>query len=239
MTTKLPMLGLRGVVILPWQTVPLFVGREKSVNTIQHANSTKQELLCLGQRHPENPSPNDVNDFFEIGCVCRIDQVVVSPGNPQIKVILEGLRPARILSLDYMSEISLAVVEDLLQPSGESDVQSDEILDLAIEHENSKTYLSMLSRAKETLDNAVTFSPYDRCLLSNFADQGDTSGLLRQFVTLSTIDSELRQRLLETPGEKQRLAMAREIVVADVQHNSRKIAELEKELGITNNRSRR
>ncbi|HWN67288.1 MAG TPA: LON peptidase substrate-binding domain-containing protein, partial [Haliangium sp.] len=44
-TRTLPLLPLRDIIVFPHMVVPLFVGREKSINALEEAMEADKELL--------------------------------------------------------------------------------------------------------------------------------------------------------------------------------------------------
>ena len=51
---NLPVLPLRNIVVFPNMVVPLFVGRDKSINALEHVMDKDQELLFLSQKKLRN-----------------------------------------------------------------------------------------------------------------------------------------------------------------------------------------
>lgn len=67
--TALPVLPLRDVVIFPNIMVPLFIGREKSVNALEYAISSsnhQNEIFLVAQKDGsvDNPEPEDQSSIF-------------------------------------------------------------------------------------------------------------------------------------------------------------------------------
>ena len=48
---KLPLLPLRDVVVYPHMVLPLFVGREKSIEALEDAMATDKQVLLVAQRN--------------------------------------------------------------------------------------------------------------------------------------------------------------------------------------------
>lgn len=62
---RVPVLPLRDVIIFPHMVVPLFVGREKSINALEECVSRKQELFLVAQRQANVANPTE-KDLFRI-----------------------------------------------------------------------------------------------------------------------------------------------------------------------------
>ncbi len=113
-----PLLPLRDVIIFPHMVVPLFVGREKSINALEECVARKCELFLVAQRQATTVSPGK-DDIFEIGTLGTILQILRLPDNT-VKVLIEGKRRARVLrynETDRMIEAEVEELEDVL-PAG-------------------------------------------------------------------------------------------------------------------------
>ncbi len=87
---SLPMMGLRDVVIFPNSIVPLFVGRESSINAIQKALAEHdKKIFLVTQRSATKDAPTQ-DDLFQVGTVSRILQMLRLPDGT-LKVLFEGL----------------------------------------------------------------------------------------------------------------------------------------------------
>jgi len=84
----LPVLPLRDIVVFPHMIVPLFVGREKSVNALEEVMQSGKQILLLAQRDPEKDDPA-ADDLYSVGTVGTILQLLKLPDGT-IKVLVEG-----------------------------------------------------------------------------------------------------------------------------------------------------
>jgi ATP-dependent Lon protease len=93
-TYKLPLLPLRDLIIFPHMMMPLFVGREKSINALEEAMSKQLDIVLAAQRDAKtnNPEPGDI---YEVGTVGTIIQLLRLPDGT-VKVLVEGKRRVRI-----------------------------------------------------------------------------------------------------------------------------------------------
>ncbi len=89
-----PLLPLRDIIVFPHMVVPLFVGREKSINALEEAMSQDKEILLAAQKKAKTNDPTP-EDIFEVGTVGTIIQLLRLPDGT-VKVLVEGKRRARI-----------------------------------------------------------------------------------------------------------------------------------------------
>ncbi|MGQ9749229.1 endopeptidase La [Desulfosoma sp.] len=90
----MPLLPLRDIVVYPAMVVPLFVGRDKSVNALEKAMHTDKKIFLAAQKNAktDNPGPGDI---YRIGTVATILQLLRLPDGT-VKVLVEGEHRCRI-----------------------------------------------------------------------------------------------------------------------------------------------
>ncbi|TVU70587.1 MULTISPECIES: endopeptidase La [Cobetia] len=87
-TLTLPLLPLRDVVVYPQMVIPLFVGREKSIQALEVAMEGDKKILLAAQREAGQDDPTS-EDLFAIGTVADIMQLLKLPDGT-VKVLIEG-----------------------------------------------------------------------------------------------------------------------------------------------------
>jgi ATP-dependent Lon protease len=92
--SQLPMLPLRDLIIFPHMMMPLFVGREKSINALEEAMSKQTDIVLSAQKDAKtnNPEPKDI---YNVGTVGTIIQLLRLPDGT-VKVLVEGKRRVKI-----------------------------------------------------------------------------------------------------------------------------------------------
>ena len=117
-----PLLPLRDVVVFPHMVIPLFVGREKSVKSLDAAMRGDRLVVLVTQTDPQVTSP-EKKDLYEVGTVAEILQMLKMP-NGTIKVLVEGLTRAYVTSVDEMnSEYFEGSIRVLERPADEADTK--------------------------------------------------------------------------------------------------------------------
>ncbi|MEI6897290.1 MAG: endopeptidase La [Psychromonas sp.] len=112
----LPVLPLRDVVVYPHMVIPLFVGREKSINCLEAAMEQGKKVLLIAQTEASLDDPS-MEDLYKIGTVANILQLLKLPDGT-VKVLVEGVQRAQLIknieNKDYFfSEIELLESEDI------------------------------------------------------------------------------------------------------------------------------
>ncbi len=94
----LPLLSLRDLVVFPQMMLPLFVGREKSMQALKEAMRTKSDIVLATQRQAKNDHP-EPKEIFPIGTVSTIIQHLhLADGT--IKIMVEGKYRVKILNFE-------------------------------------------------------------------------------------------------------------------------------------------
>ena len=93
-----PLLPLRDIVIFPTMVVPLFVGREKSINALQEVMKTDKSVILVAQKNSEIDDPEE-KDLYSYGCLSKILQLLKLPDGT-VKVLIEGQKKVKINSID-------------------------------------------------------------------------------------------------------------------------------------------
>ncbi len=91
----IPVLPLRDVVVYPHMVIPLFVGRDKSIQALESAMEKDKQILLVAQKSAAEDDPNP-EDVYDIGTVSTILQLLKLPDGT-VKVLVEGVKRARIV----------------------------------------------------------------------------------------------------------------------------------------------
>jgi ATP-dependent Lon protease len=84
----IPLLPLRDVVVFPHMIVPLFVGREKSIATLESAMKHEKGLFLAAQKDAQKDDPAE-GDIYLVGTIGIIIQLLRLPDGT-VKVLVEG-----------------------------------------------------------------------------------------------------------------------------------------------------
>ncbi len=90
-----PVLSLRDVVVFPHMVIPLFVGREKSIQALDKVVEDDQEVVLLSQKDPSVDNPT-TKDLYSVGTIAKVLQLLRLPDGT-VKVLLEGERRIKVV----------------------------------------------------------------------------------------------------------------------------------------------
>lgn len=108
---KLAVLPLRDIVVFPHMIVPLFVGREKSVEALEYVMQGDKQILLLTQKESAQDDPG-VGDLYEVGTIGTILQLLKLPDGT-VKVLVEGGERVIVKKISDSGAYLEAEVKDL------------------------------------------------------------------------------------------------------------------------------
>ena len=107
----IPVLPLRDVVVYPHMVIPLFVGRERSIDALDAAMKDNKQVLLVAQKEAEVDEP-EFTDLYEIGTLANILQLLKLPDGT-VKVLVEGCQRSKVLRYQETGSFFSAVVEKI------------------------------------------------------------------------------------------------------------------------------
>ena len=94
---ELPLLPLRDVVVYPHMVIPLFVGRERSIQALEEAMASDKQILLVAQKNASVDDPGE-DDIYRVGTVSTVLQLLKLPDGT-VKVLVEGGYRAKLESV--------------------------------------------------------------------------------------------------------------------------------------------
>ncbi len=181
------LLPLRDIVVFPHMVVPLFVGREKSIQALEDAMAGSRELMLSAQKEAGEEEPQ-ADDIYEIGTLGKIIQLLRLPDGT-VKVLVEGQTRARIESVDSLDPYFRVRVEKI--SDGESDSTEAQALVRTV-HSTFDAYVKLNKKVPSEVLNTI----------SAITDPGKLSDTIVAHLNLKV---EERQALLENVSPVERL----------------------------------
>lgn len=104
-----PALALRGLVAFPDMLLTLDVGRKKSVRALEYAMDKNVPIYLVTQKDIAIENP-DTSHLYEMGCLCRVRQVLKMPDGGA-KVLVKGIYRARHINFTDTGTHYVATIE--------------------------------------------------------------------------------------------------------------------------------
>jgi ATP-dependent Lon protease len=162
---RVPVVPLKdNTMAFPHITMPVFIGREKSINAIKHAIDTDKVILLTAQKHPsiDDPLPMEI---YSMGTVAVILRTLPAKSDKcKIKALFLGLSRARILDFIRTEPFYEANIEEVSEPetdrSGILTLPSTvkEKLDIAVFRKGMKFDMDAMVLTENLTDDPVKLS---------------------------------------------------------------------------------
>lgn len=201
----LPLLPIRDIVIFPYMTIPLFVGRESSIRAVDESLSKDRLIFLATQKDPtiENPNPDEI---YNIGTIATILKMLKLPDG-RIKILIQGISRGKIISYTDFKPCYRVRVEKISEKP---------ITEVSLEVE------ALLRTVKERVERILTLRnlPAELSMITdNISDPGMLSDIVASNLRLKIEES---QKVLEIINPIERLhkineILAREIEVSEMQ----------------------
>lgn len=197
----LPMLPVRDIVVFPYMILPLFVGREASIRSVEEALAKNRLIFLASQKEitEENPSEETIYTTGTIARIMRMRKLA----DGRVKILIQGEAKGRIKRYVKASpnfEVAVEKIADAEPPGS------------PIEFE------AMIRNAREQLEKIIALgrmlSPDILLILDDVTDPGRLADLIASNLGLKVADA---QRVLETTDPKQRLQLVNEILANELE----------------------
>lgn len=154
----LPLLPLRDVVVYPHMVIPLFVGRDKSIQALETAMNGDKKIFVIAQKDAAHDDPAQ-SDLYSIGTVATILQLLKLPDGT-VKVLVEGQYRAEVDAIEDTGSYLLATVQRLEPTPLEPKEAEGMVRSLLVEFEQ---YVKQAKKvANEVLTSVMTIKELQR-----------------------------------------------------------------------------
>ncbi|MDR9413494.1 MAG: endopeptidase La [Spiribacter sp.] len=185
---KTPVLPLRDVVVYPHMVIPLFVGREKSIQALEAAMAEDKRILLVAQHSAEVDEPA-ADNIYGVGTMANILQMLKLPDGT-VKVLVEGGERASVEGLDVDGEYFSALATPLTEP----DVTEDQEVDVMTR--------SLLSAFEQYVKLNKKVPPEILSSLQGISEPGRLADTVAAHMSLKI---EEKQKILEMEDPRTRL----------------------------------
>jgi ATP-dependent Lon protease len=111
-----PVLPLRDIVVFPYMIVPLFVGRDKSINALEEVMRSDKHILLAAQKNAGDDDPA-TDAIYPVGTLASVLQLLKLPDGT-VKVLVEGTTRAKIVRYTDNASYFEAEVEQVPETLG-------------------------------------------------------------------------------------------------------------------------
>lgn len=187
---ELPIIPLRGLVVFPNMVLHFDVGRKKSVEALRNSMKVNQKVFLICQKDASVDDPN-IDEMFEIGVVCHIKQMIRIPNSENLRVVVEGIERAALMSITQTKPFLSGAVEIIEEPEYTADAAEEKAYQRAVKKEF-ENYAAMMTKiSSDVIAKVISIK---------------NSGELADYICSNTfIDYALKQAVLEESNPYKRL----------------------------------
>lgn len=185
----IPLIPLRGLSIFPYMVIHFDVGRDKSINALEKAMVNDSLIFLTAQKESKVDMPS-TDEFYHIGTVCKIKQMLKLPGDT-IRVLVEGINRGKIIEI--LSEepyFEVKIEEIIYEEEVKKDKNTQAIMRMVLE--SFEEYISLGDRVSP--DVFITVSEID--------EPGRLADIISSYIYLKPEDN---QKILEAFNPYERL----------------------------------
>ena len=179
---EIPVIALRGLVVFPGMNLHFDVGRKKSISALKYAMEEDQKILLVAQRDSSVDDPK-LDDVFDMGVICHIKQMIKIPNSSNLRVIVEGLQRASIVTI-YQDKPFLKGVADVIDIGSYERTPKDVAYARVLKNEFER-YASMLTKiSNEVISKIISINDIseltDYICANTFFDYTDKQKILEE-----------------------------------------------------------
>ena len=126
----IPVLPLRDVVVYPHMVIPLFVGRDKSIDAIDAAMKEDKQLLLVAQKQADVDEPG-FDDLYQAGTLANVLQLLKLPDGT-VKVLVEGSQRCKVVKYQEFDGYFAAAIKEIRDQLELSDKEQEVLQRTAI-----------------------------------------------------------------------------------------------------------
>ncbi len=209
-----PVLPVRDIVVFNYMILPLFVGREKSVEAVNAALNSNRFIMVLTQKDEQVDDPQHA-DLYTTGTVCMIMRMLKMPDG-RLKVLVQGLSRARVTEFTQADPFHQARIEIVEEPEPEPTTPEEEAL-MRAAREQSEKIMSLRGISTQDISS----------VLSSVEDPGRLADLIASNLRIKV---DMAQQILERENPVERLELvnnqlAKEVEVASMQAKIQNMAK--------------
>lgn len=121
---KMPVLPVRNIVLFPMVSMPMMIGREKSIRLIDDVLVSNRFVAIVAQKDPDIEDPKE-SDLYRVGCVGIVLKMMKFPDG-QMRTLIQGI--ARINVEEFLSSepyftARISQIRESFEQSGNAQVQ--------------------------------------------------------------------------------------------------------------------
>nr|WP_304362686.1 endopeptidase La [Legionella jamestowniensis] len=194
-TSLLPVLPLRDVVVYPHMVIPLFVGREKSIKALEASMVDNKQIFLVAQKKSSHDDPG-AEDIYAVGTISSVLQMLKLPDGT-VKVLVEGEQRAQAKEYTQERGFLEATLEGIEEINEQMQQQEIEIL-----------MRSLMSQFEQYIKLNKKIPPEVLSSLASIEEPGRLADTIAAHLSLKVDDKQELLEILDVGTRLERLMAA-------------------------------
>jgi ATP-dependent Lon protease len=199
---QIPMLPVRDIVIFPYMIIPLFVGRESSIQAVEDSLAKNRLIFLASQKDltEENPTEETVYRTGTVAMIMRMRKLA----DGRVKILIQGMAKARVTQFHHdrpFFNVSVEKINEAYDPSDENQLKAE----------------ALIRTTKELLEKVIALgkvlSPDILLVIDDINEPGRVADLVASNLGLKVDEA---QHILETTDHIERLRLVNDKLVAEM-----------------------
>ncbi|MGA1826169.1 MAG: LON peptidase substrate-binding domain-containing protein, partial [bacterium] len=201
-SSTLPLIPVRDLVVYPYMILPLFIGRKKSIAAVQEAmNNYDQKIFLAAQKAPKIDEPN-IEDIYKFGTIVSILKVLKLTDG-RIRILVHGM---------IRAEVKKYVQEDPLFITKLRIIGDPEVTDYTLEVE--ALMRNVRSQLEASINIGKALVPDVMVVAMNIEDPGKLADIIIGNLNLKVEESQV---VLEIINPVERLKKVNDLLAKELE----------------------
>ena len=198
---NLPLLPVRDIVVFPYMIIPLFVGRDSSIKSVEEALARNDRLILLASQkdiREEFPSPEGIFQLGTVSMIMRMRKLQ----DGRVKILTQGLCKAKIKNFEQVQPYFRVQIEKMEESAFEIGQEQE----------------ALMRSIKENLERSIALgkilSPDILMVVEDINEPGRMADLVASNLGLKVNEA---QEILETINPTERLKKVHDILLREIE----------------------
>ncbi|MBR3802626.1 MAG: endopeptidase La [Clostridia bacterium] len=108
---SIPTVAIRGMAVFPDMQLHFEVSRKQSISALKAAMAGNREVFLVMQRDLRTEQPTSPEEFYPMGVICDVQQILSSPNSENLRVAVEGISRGSVVEFQRTAPHLVALVQ--------------------------------------------------------------------------------------------------------------------------------
>lgn len=108
---SMPTVAIRGMAVFPNMQLHFEVSRKQSIAALKAAMAGSREVFLVMQKDLRQEEPTQPDEFYPMGVICTVQQILSSPNSDNLRVAVEGVSRGSVVEIQRTSPYLITLVQ--------------------------------------------------------------------------------------------------------------------------------